>query len=69
MFEDTEGGLFVVIGRKEASAVGQSPSEALDADLYPGRLRPLSHDSAACLLRDGELVAAAEEERFSPPQG
>lgn len=24
MFEDTEGGLFVVIGRKEASAVGQS---------------------------------------------
>ena len=23
------------------------------------------HDSAACLLRDGELVAAAQEERFS----
>ena len=23
------------------------------------------HDSAACLLRDGELVAAAQEERFT----
>ncbi|MBV9582914.1 MAG: hypothetical protein JO057_30385, partial [Chloroflexi bacterium] len=23
------------------------------------------HDAGACLLRDGELVAAAEEERFS----
>jgi carbamoyltransferase len=23
------------------------------------------HDSAACLVRDGELVAAAQEERFT----
>ena len=23
------------------------------------------HDSAACLLRDGEIIAAAQEERFS----
>jgi carbamoyltransferase len=23
------------------------------------------HDSAACLVRDGDLVAAAQEERFS----
>ena len=23
------------------------------------------HDSAACLLRDGEIVAAAQEERFT----
>ena len=23
------------------------------------------HDAAACLLRDGELIAAAQEERFS----
>ena len=23
------------------------------------------HDSAACLLRDGQIVAAAQEERFS----
>lgn len=29
----------------------------------------LYHDSAACLLRDGELVAAAEEERFSRKKG
>ena len=25
----------------------------------------LYHDSAACLVRDGEIVAAAQEERFS----
>ncbi|MFM8901792.1 MAG: carbamoyltransferase N-terminal domain-containing protein, partial [Actinomycetota bacterium] len=25
----------------------------------------LYHDSAACLIRDGEIVAAAQEERFS----
>jgi carbamoyltransferase len=29
----------------------------------------LYHDSAACLLRDGEVVAAAEEERFSRRKG
>ena len=23
------------------------------------------HDSAACLLRDGDIVAAAQEERFT----
>ncbi len=27
------------------------------------------HDSAACLLRDGEIVAAAQEERFSRKKG
>ena len=27
------------------------------------------HDSAACLLRDGEIVAAAQEERFSRQKG
>ena len=27
------------------------------------------HDSAACLLRDGELVAAAQEERFTRRKG
>ncbi len=26
------------------------------------------HDSAACLLRDGEIVAAAQEERFQPEE-
>ena len=29
----------------------------------------LYHDSAACLLRDGEIVAAAQEERFSRKKG
>ncbi|MFN2604541.1 MAG: carbamoyltransferase N-terminal domain-containing protein, partial [Gemmatimonadaceae bacterium] len=27
------------------------------------------HDSAACLLRDGEIVAAAKEERFTRKKG
>src|SRR5882757_6334945 len=27
------------------------------------------HDSAACLLRDGDIVAAAQEERFSRKKG
>src|SRR5438093_2344427 len=27
------------------------------------------HDSAACLLRDGEIVAAAQEERFTRKKG
>ena len=27
------------------------------------------HDSAACLLRDGEIVAAAQEERFTRRKG
>jgi len=27
------------------------------------------HDSAACLVRDGEMVAAAQEERFARKKG
>ena len=27
------------------------------------------HDSAACLIRDGEIVAAAQEERFTRKKG
>src|SRR5690348_4968056 len=27
------------------------------------------HDSAACLLRDGEIIAAAQEERFTRRKG
>ncbi len=27
------------------------------------------HDSAACLVRDGEIVAAAQEERFTRRKG
>jgi predicted NodU family carbamoyl transferase len=35
-----------------------------DEDLTAGRDRGF-HDSAACLIRDGELLAAVEEERFN----
>ena len=29
----------------------------------------LYHDSAACLVRDGEIIAAAQEERFTRVKG
>jgi predicted NodU family carbamoyl transferase len=40
---------------------------------FAGEVRALSAsilpDSAACLLRDGEIVAAAQEERFTRKKG
>jgi decarbamoylnovobiocin carbamoyltransferase/7-O-carbamoyltransferase len=36
-----------------------------DVDLTPDMRRGFFHDAAACLIRDGELVAAIEEERFN----
>src|SRR5919202_3726697 len=33
--------------------------------MYTLGINAVYHDSAACLVRDGELVAAAEEERFT----
>src|SRR5262249_33288820 len=37
--------------------------------LYILGLSAFYHDSAACLLRDGEIVAAAQEERFTRKKG
>jgi predicted NodU family carbamoyl transferase len=36
-----------------------------DTDLAPGMPRSYSHDAAACLVADGQLIAAAEQERFN----
>jgi carbamoyltransferase len=36
-----------------------------DAPIYVLGLSAYYHDSAACLLRDGEVIAAAQEERFT----
>jgi predicted NodU family carbamoyl transferase len=36
-----------------------------DTDLIPNMNEGYFHDAAACLIRDGELLAAAEEERFN----
>ncbi len=36
-----------------------------DMDLAPLMSRGSFHDAAACLIRDGEVIAAAEEERFN----
>ena len=36
-----------------------------DADLVPNMAQGLFHDAAACLIRDGKLLAAVEEERFN----
>jgi predicted NodU family carbamoyl transferase len=38
---------------------------AEDNDLVPGLPETYSHDSAACLVQDGVLIAAAEQERFN----
>src|SRR2546428_13998138 len=39
------------------------------APRYVLGLSAFYHDSAACLLRDGEIVAAAQEERFTRKKG
>src|SRR5258708_13218443 len=44
------------------------PSLAMRSENILG-LSAYYHDSAACLLRDGEIVAAAQEERFSRKKG
>ncbi len=36
-----------------------------DVDLAPSMSRGSFHDAAACLIRDGEVIAAVEEERFN----
>ena len=36
-----------------------------DAPVYVLGLSAYYHDSAACLLRDGAVIAAAQEERFT----
>jgi len=36
-----------------------------DSHIYTLGISAFYHDSAACLLRDGEIIAAAQEERFS----
>ncbi|WP_234373940.1 carbamoyltransferase N-terminal domain-containing protein [Streptomyces scabiei] len=38
---------------------------ARDSDLVPLLPDQVFHDSAACLVRDGEVIAAVEEERFN----
>jgi len=39
------------------------------ASSYILGLSAFYHDSAACLLADGEIVAAAQEERFTREKG
>ena len=39
------------------------------ADIYILGISAFYHDSAACLLRSGEIVAAAQEERFTRKKG
>jgi len=41
----------------------------MSSNLHILGLSAFYHDSAACLLRDGEIVAAAQEERFSRKKG
>ncbi len=54
-------------------AVCTSPTRARDLLLrsptYVLGISAFFHDSAACLLRDGEIIAAAQEERFTRKKG
>jgi predicted NodU family carbamoyl transferase len=58
-----------VIHRKEGRGMlvlGLSGSFSReDVDLVPNMAQGLFHDAAACLIRDGTLLAAVEEERFN----
>src|SRR5580704_16448134 len=45
----------------ERIKVHMTPSE----NIYILGLSAFYHDSAACLVRDGEIIAAAQEERFT----
>jgi carbamoyltransferase len=51
--------------RKTAGETGRRPAVSARRDVYVLGVSCFYHDSAACLVRDGELVAAAEEERFT----
>src|SRR3954470_20492099 len=42
-----------------------SEDEDLAPDVGAGLFEDAFHDAAACLIRDGELLAAVEEERFN----
>src|SRR5688500_11275486 len=46
-------------------AAGCAMAEGVKMSTYILGISAYYHDSAACLLRDGEIVAAAQEERFS----
>ena len=49
-------------GARRPGALPRSSSEAVATILG---ISAFYHDSAACLVRDGEIVAAAQEERFT----
>jgi len=49
-----------------------STAEPLLPSMAPTHILGISayyHDSAACLLRDGEIIAAGQEERFTRKKG
>src|SRR5579871_6891169 len=48
-----------------ASRVKVSPFAAREALVHILGISAYYHDSAACMVRDGDIVAAAQEERFS----
>jgi carbamoyltransferase len=49
--------------------ISQQEAMSKEAPVYILGISAYYHDSAACLLRDGEIVAAAQEERFTRVKG
>ena len=56
------GGLLNVA---QGSEVARSFTRYFEASMYILGISAWYHDSAACLISDGEIIAAAQEERFS----
>src|SRR5690242_9670009 len=51
------------------ASITRDPTPAAMASSYILGISAFYHDSAACLLHDGEIVAAAQEERFTREKG
>src|SRR5581483_8007973 len=51
--------------RRRARGARRHPSRRRRVTVYTLGINAVYHDSSACLVRDGEVVAAAEDERFT----
>jgi carbamoyltransferase len=59
----------VMTAHRQASANSATRSGHTASSRYILGLSAFYHDSSACLLRDGDIVAAAQEERFTRKKG
>lgn len=58
-----------ILSQPRLPASGPNPHIFQMADTYILGISAFYHDSAACLLRNGDIIAAAQEERFTRVKG